>query len=88
VLAVFGPNEAGSEVRGVVELLGSHAFRKVGGSRADDDGTLLFLAPGIQVFRSTHVLFEANVAVPLYQDVDDDLGDRRWSALLTIKFLF
>jgi hypothetical protein len=87
--AAFGPNDVGSEVRGVLEVLGSHAFAsEVGGSRADDDGTVVSIAPGIQVFPSTRVLFEANVAVPVYQDIDDDLGDRRWSAVFAVKFLF
>ena len=87
--AAFAPNESGSEVRGVLELLGSHAFAgEIGGRRVDDDGTLVVVAPGIQVYPTANVLFEANIGVPVYQDIDDDLGDRRWSAVLAVKFVF
>lgn len=87
--AVFGAGEHGSEIRGVIELLGTHQFpSEVGSDTQDDDGTILWLAPGIQVYPGTRVLLEANVQVPLAQDIDDALGERRWSANLVLKFLF
>ncbi len=79
----------GPEIRGVVELLGSHTFpSEVGDDIQDDDSSILWLAPGVQVYPSSLVLLEANVQVPLLQDSDDPLGDRRWSANLVLKFLF
>jgi len=87
--SAFRPEDEGPEIRGVVELLSSYTFAsEEHGSEADDEGTLVWLAPGIHVYPGASVLFEANVQVPLYQDIDDDLGDRRWSANLIVKFLF
>jgi hypothetical protein len=89
VPAAFDLAHPGTEIRGVLELLGSYHFAtEVGDDLVDDDGPLLQLAPGIQIYPGTHVLFEANVLVPLYQDIDDALGDRHWSANLILKFLF
>ncbi len=87
--AVFQPGESGSEIRGVLELLASHTFAsELGGVEQDDDGGIVWLAPGIQFYPTTSVLLEANVQVPLYQDLDDALGERRWSANLVLKLLF
>jgi hypothetical protein len=87
--AAFRPEEETTEVRGVLELLSSYRFAsEVGNDTQDDSGTLVWLAPGIQIYPGTSVLFEANVQVPLYQDLDDALGDRHWAASLVIKFLF
>ena len=75
-------------MRGVIELLSSYHFpSEVGSSSADDDGPLVWLAPGIQVYPAHRVLFEFNVRLPVYQDIDDDLGDRHWAATLVLKFL-
>jgi hypothetical protein len=87
--AAFRPGEFGSELRGVIELLSTHQFAsEVGSDTQDDDGTIVWLAPGIQYYPGTRVLLEANVQVPLAQDIDDALGDRRWSANLVLKLLF
>ena len=87
--AVFRAGESGSELRGVIELLGSHQFpSEVGSDTQDDDGTIVWLAPGIHYYPGTRVLLEANVQVPLVQDIDDAIGDRRWSANLVVKLLF
>lgn len=87
--ATFLAGEETTEVRGVLELLSSYRFAsEVGNDTQDDDGTLVWLAPGIQIYPGTSVLFEANVQVPLYQDVDDAVGDRHWAASLVVKFLF
>lgn len=86
---VFRPEEETTEVRGVVELLSSYRFAsEVGDDSQDDDGLLVWLAPGIQVYPGTSVLFEASVQVPLYQDLDDAVGDRHWAASLVVKLLF
>ncbi len=81
--------EESTEVRGVLEILGSYRFgSEIGEATQADDGTLVWLAPGIQIYPGTMVLFEANMQVPLYQDLDDDIGDRYWGASLVIKLLF
>jgi hypothetical protein len=85
----FTPGDEHTEVRGVLELLGTHLFEsEVHGDAQDDDGDILWLAPGIHVYPGTHVLLEANVQVPLLQDVDDALGERRFGASLVLKLLF
>ncbi len=87
--AIFRAGKETTEVRGVLELLSSYRFAsEVGDATQDDDGTLVWFAPGIQIYPGTSVLFEANVQIPLYQDLDDALGDRRWAASLVVKFLF
>lgn len=87
--AAFDPEREETEVRGVLELLLTWRFpSEIGDTRIDDDGPLVWLAPGIQVFPGTKVLFEASVQVPLYQDLDDAVGERNWAAVLVIKFLF
>jgi hypothetical protein len=86
--AAFAPGSAGGELRGVLELLGTHLFpSEQGGDTLDDDGSLVWLAPGIQWYPRTSFLLEANVQAPLLQDVDDALGERRWSANLVLKIL-
>jgi hypothetical protein len=78
--AAFAPGAAGGELRGVLELLGTHLT-------LDDDGSLVWLAPGVQWYPCASFLLEANVQAPLLQDVDDALGERRWSANLVLKIL-
>lgn len=81
--------DSGPEIRGVLELLSSHAFpSEIGSSEAEDDGGIVWVAPGIHYYPATHLLLEANVELPLFQDVDDDLGERHWSANLVLKLLF
>lgn len=87
--SAFRKGEETTEVRGVLELLSSYRFAsEVGGSSAHDDGALVWLAPGLQIFPGTTVLFEANLLFPIYQDLDDAVGDRRWGASFVLKFLF
>lgn len=78
-----------TEVRGVVELLSTYRSESrfpQGG--ADDQGVLLWVAPGIQVYPSKTVLIEGSLQIPVYQSIDDALGDRDWGATLAVKFLF
>jgi hypothetical protein len=87
--AAFTSDSPGPEVRGVIELLGTYTFpSEVGDDTLDDDSTLVWLAPGIHVYPSTRFLLEANVQLPLFQDSDDAVGERHWSANLVLKFLF
>jgi hypothetical protein len=77
------------EVRGVVELLGTYYLEsEVGSASQDDDGSVVWLAPGLHFYPSTRILLEANIQVPLYQDLEDPLGDRRWAATFVLKLLF
>jgi hypothetical protein len=87
--AAFRAGEETTEVRGVLELLSSYRLAsEVGTSPQGDQGAITWLAPGIQIYPGTSVLFEANVQVPVYQDLDDPLGDRHFAAALVVKFLF
>lgn len=87
--AAFKAGEETTEVRGVLELLSSYRFAsEIGTQTQDDEGTLVWFGPGIQIYPGTTVLFEANVQVPLYQDLEDAVGDRHFAASLVVKFLF
>lgn len=87
--AKFQPGLGDVEIRPVVELLTHHQFSsRASSGRVRDNGWVISLAPGVQVYPRTNLLFEFNVSVPVFQDVDDPLGDRRWAAEFAIKFLF
>ena len=86
--ARFPPGDPPLEVRGVLELLSSYRWPSAGDGDQDDDGTLVWLAPGLQVYPSKSVLLEAALRAPIHQDLDDALGDRRWAGVLALKFLF
>jgi hypothetical protein len=87
--AAFDPDRYTTEVRGVIELLSSYRWpSEISGTTADDDGAIVWLAPGIQIYPGTDVLLEANVQIPLYQDLDDAVGHREWAAAFVLKFLF
>lgn len=78
-----------TEVRGVIELTSFfYGESKLGEAGLGDPGNITWLSPGVQVYPALWALFEASVQIPIYQDVDDLLGDRKPGVLLTIKFLF
>ncbi|MFY9345439.1 MAG: hypothetical protein WAT39_23310 [Planctomycetota bacterium] len=76
------------ELRGVLELLTTHRCESHATSGLDDQGTEVWLAPGLQFFGRGRVLFEASLQVPVFQDVGDVFGRRQWAATIAIKFLF
>ena len=76
------------EVRGVLELLTNYRFESQGTIGLDDQGTEVWLAPGLQLFGRGRVLFEGSFQFPLYQDIDDAFGRREWAAIIAIKILF
>lgn len=80
----FPDEEQVTEVRGVLELLSELR----GPERDRDAGTLVFLAPGIQIQPSSATQFEANLLIPIAQSLRDPLGDRRLGGSLTAKFRF
>jgi hypothetical protein len=87
--ATFSPDTDDVEVRGVIELLSSYRFQgKVGHNSSHDDGVLLWVAPGVQVYPLIWLLLEANVQLPLYQDIHDGFGRRRFATTVAIKLLF
>lgn len=88
--AQFSPDEEEQvEVRGVIEVLTTYRLPShVGDRRANDDGFVAWVAPGIQVYPLTWLLLEASVQAPVYQDVDDELGRRKFAATFAIKYLF
>jgi hypothetical protein len=86
--AAFDPQEPTTEVRGVVEILTTYTEPSQAGGSLRDQGWILRVAPGLQVYPSRSVLLEMNVQVPLYQDVHDVIGHRDYAAFFAVKFLF
>lgn len=87
--ARFDDLETTTEVRGVVELLSSYRWdNEESGEIADGGGSLVWFAPGLQVFPLDWFLLEANVLVPVAQTIDDAFGDRHVGGILSLKFLF
>lgn len=80
----FPENEKVTEVRGVVELLSELR----GPERGRDAGTLIFLAPGLQIFPSSSTQIELNAHIPIAQSLRDPLGDRQLGGTVTAKFRF
>lgn len=78
-----------TEVRGVLELTSVfYGESEIDGRGLGDDGNITWLSPGVQVYPSFWVLFEASVQVPIVETVEDVRGDRKYGLLLSIKFLF
>lgn len=78
-----------TEVRGVLELTSVfYGESERNGRGIGDDGNITWLSPGVQVYPSFWVLFEASVQVPIVETVEDVRGDRKFGALVSIKFLF
>lgn len=82
--AQFPENERVTEVRGVLELLSELR----GAERGRDAGTLVFFAPGLQIFPSRSTQLELNLLVPVAQSLRDPLGDRNLGGSITAKFRF
>ena len=51
-------------------------------------GTLVFLAPGLQIHPSRTTQFEINALIPIAQSLRDPLGDRQLGGSFTAKFRF
>lgn len=85
---VFDPDEEAVEIRPVIELRYTHQFASVADRRLADDGDRWIIAPGLQVYPTPNLLFEASVQLPIAQTIDDPRGDLRWGGLITIKVLF
>jgi hypothetical protein len=78
-----------TEVRAVLELTSVfYGESERDGRGSGDDGNITWLSPGLQVYPSFWVLFEAGVQVPVVETVEDARGDRKFGALVSIKFLF
>lgn len=78
-----------TEVRGVIELTSVfYGESELEGRGRNDDGNITWLSPGVQIYPSFWVLFEASVQIPVIETVEDVRGDRKFGALLSIKFLF
>lgn len=82
--AEFPEDEAPVEVRGVMELL----TELRGPERGQDAGTLIWLAPGLQIFPSRTFQLELNAMLPIGQSLRDPMGDRQVGGSLTGKFRF
>lgn len=78
-----------TEIRGVLELTSVfYGESELSGRGIGDDGNITWLSPGVQIFPSFWVLFEASVQIPVIETVQDARGDRKFGALVSIKFLF
>ena len=80
----FPEDEQVTEGRGGVELLSELR----GPERGRDAGTLVFLAPGLQIYPSRSTQLELNALIPVAQSLRDPLGDRRLGGSFTAKFRF
>lgn len=81
----FSPGEL--ELRGVMEVLTSYRF---GGTEEQERmrGTLVWLAPGLQIYPNPDVQFEVGVQIPISQSVHDFVGRRNIGGLATMKIQF
>lgn len=87
--ARFDAVQQATEVRGVLELLSNYRWSsKSDGADTGDEGTIVWLAPGLQVFPRDWLLFEGGVQLPIAQTIDDAYGDRHFGAVFGVKFLF
>ena len=78
-----------TEIRGVIELTSIfYGESKLDGHGLDDEGNITWISPGVQVYPSFWVLFEASIQIPVIETVEDVQGDRKFGFLLNIKFLF
>lgn len=82
--ASFPENESPTEVRAVLELLGEVRGSEFG----QPPGTLIYLAPGLQIHPSRQLQLEMNVRVPVAQSFQDGMGDRQVGGSLMAKFRF
>jgi hypothetical protein len=73
-----------TEVRGILEILSELR----GPERGRDAGTLVFVAPGLQIHPSRSTQIHLNVLVPVAQSLRDPLGDRGLGGSFTAKFRF
>jgi len=87
--ARFERIEGTTEIRGVLECLSSYRWEsELHGSGVGDEGAIVYLAPGVQVYPRDWLLIEAQIQVPVYQSMDDSFGDRTFGAFLGIQVLF
>lgn len=87
--ARFDDVQEATEVRGVLELLSNyHWSSEQDGADTGDDGAIVWLAPGLQVFPRDWLLFEGGVQLPIAQSIDDAYGDRHFGAVFGVTFLF
>lgn len=82
--AEFPEGEQPTEVRGVVELLGELRGPEFG----QNAGTLVYFAPGLQIYASSIFQLEMNARIPIAQSLDDGMGDRQVGGSLAAKFRF
>ncbi len=82
--AEFG-DEPEVELRGVIELITQHRF---GGQLPAMRGSLVWLAPGLQIYASPEVQFEVGLQIPIAQSVGDALGRRNTGGLFSVKLAF
>lgn len=87
--AKHNPEKETTEIRGVLELLNTYRFEsRLGDHGSGDQGLQVWFAPGIQIYPRRDLLIEASVQIPVIDNNDDALGDRRWAFLIAVKFLF
>jgi hypothetical protein len=78
-----------TEIRGVVELTSIfYGESRLDGRGLGDEGNITWISPGVQIYPATWILFELSVQIPVIETVEDALGDRKFSFLVSVKFLF
>jgi hypothetical protein len=82
--AEFPEDGTPTEVRGVIELLGELRGPEFG----QDAGTLVYLAPGLQIYPSREFQLELNLRLPIAQSLSDQMGDRQLGGSLAAKIRF
>jgi hypothetical protein len=87
--AVFDAQHHVTEIRPVFEALIKHRFESQnGGAGTGDEGSLAWLAPGVQAYVRENLLIQASVALPVINAIDDVLGRRDWTALIALRWYF
>lgn len=82
--SVFPEDKTPVEVRGVLELLSEVR----GAERGQPAGSMVFLAPGLQIYPSSSTQLELNALIPIADSLADPLGKRELGGSLTAKFRF
>ena len=84
------PSGSELELRGVVEVASSYRWSSLNaaGRWLKDEGPEVWIKPGFEVKPSGGMKILARVSLPICQDREDELGERRWGATFGIQFDF
>lgn len=87
--AQFDAEADQTELRGVVELLNRYHFDSKGVNHGGGDhGLETWALLGLQWFPRIDLLVDFGIQIPVIETVNDEMGDRRWKAVVGVRFLF